>query len=194
MQIAGTKILFYMCAAARKHSYTTMLGYGCIITSVDWYNLSALSKFRCSFLQNSVIQFCRCGSGVDHRDTVRLGLLAGRSDRFIVKAMGGTLLVRLDGVSFPAATPGVLSVGATNLEGSRTFYSSYGGRLDVVAPGGETMLLNRDGILTTGGMWHRGFWDGITEPDFARGSSLVVNWAMKWMGLLPDEAAYGVAA
>lgn len=41
----------------------------------------------------------------------------------------------LDGVAFPAGIPGVVSVGATNMAGNRTFYSSYGGGLDVVAPG-----------------------------------------------------------
>jgi subtilisin family serine protease len=37
---------------------------------------------------------------------------------------------KLDGVSFPAAIPGVISVGATSREGKRSFYSSYGGRLE----------------------------------------------------------------
>lgn len=78
----------------------------------------------------------------------------------------------LDGVSFPAATPGVLAVGATNLEGNRTFYSSFGSRLDVVAPGGETSLFQRDGILTTGGMWQSGFWENMEVPDYAWGMSL----------------------
>ncbi len=70
----------------------------------------------------------------------------------------------LDGVGFPAAIPGVISVGATSLEGRRTFYSSYGGRLDLVAPGGETSQFQRNGILTTGGTGLPGFWTGITPP------------------------------
>jgi subtilisin family serine protease len=72
---------------------------------------------------------------------------------------------KLDGVSFPAAIPGVISVGATNLEGKRSFYSSYGGRLDVMAPGGETELNPDGGILTTGGTWVQGFWQGIPEAE-----------------------------
>ncbi|MEM1426982.1 MAG: S8 family serine peptidase, partial [Cyanobacteria bacterium P01_H01_bin.130] len=56
-------------------------------------------------------------------------------DLVIVAAAGNS---QLDGVSFPAALPGVISVGATSLSGNRTFYSSYGAGLDVVAPGGET--------------------------------------------------------
>lgn len=70
----------------------------------------------------------------------------------------------LDGSAFPAAIPGVVSVGATNLNGNRAFYSSFGGRLDVVAPGGETTLKSNGGILTTGGTGVAGFWEGIAAP------------------------------
>ncbi len=71
----------------------------------------------------------------------------------------------LDGVAFPAAIPGVISVGATSMEGSRSLYSSYGGRLDVVAPGGETQLTQQGGILTTGGTGVAGFWEGMKPPQ-----------------------------
>lgn len=71
----------------------------------------------------------------------------------------------LDGSAFPAAIPGVVSVGATNLNGNRSFYSSFGGRLDVVAPGGETTLKAKGGILTTGGTGAAGFWEGMAPPD-----------------------------
>ena len=75
----------------------------------------------------------------------------------------------LDGAAFPAAIPGVISVGATSMEGQRSFYSSYGGRLDVVAPGGETKITSQGGILTTGGIGAAGLWDGITPPEAAWG-------------------------
>ncbi|MBD2463045.1 S8 family serine peptidase [Oscillatoria sp. FACHB-1407] len=78
----------------------------------------------------------------------------------------------VDGVGFPAAIPGVVSVGATNLEGKRTFYSNYGGRLDVVAPGGETTLALRGGILTTGGTWVDGFWQNLPTPESGWGAAL----------------------
>lgn len=78
----------------------------------------------------------------------------------------------LDGVAFPAAIPGVISVGATNLNGRRTFYSSYGGRLDVVAPGGETTMALKEGILTTGGTWVDGFWQGMQIPSYAWASAV----------------------
>ena len=78
----------------------------------------------------------------------------------------------LDGVGFPAAIPGVVSVGATNLQGQRTVYSSYGGRLDLVAPGGETIDVKSGGILTTGGTFLDGFWQGLALPSFAWGFAL----------------------
>jgi serine protease len=78
----------------------------------------------------------------------------------------------LDGVGFPAAIPGVISVGATNLEGQRSPYSSFGGRLDVVAPGGDTSLRQVGGILTTGGTFLSGFWQGIKAPKYAWGPAL----------------------
>ncbi|HBB31694.1 MAG TPA: peptidase S8 [Cyanobacteria bacterium UBA8803] len=78
----------------------------------------------------------------------------------------------IDGVGFPAAIPGVVSVGATNIAGNRTVYSNYGGRLDVVAPGGDTEQNLSGGILTTGGTWVDGFWEGISVPDYAWGVTL----------------------
>ncbi|BAZ37661.1 peptidase S8/S53 [Calothrix sp. NIES-4101] len=58
------------------------------------------------------------------------------------------------------------------MTGNRTFYSSYGGGLDVVAPGGEIQNGMSGGILTTGGTWLDGFWQGITVPDNSWGLAL----------------------
>ncbi len=70
----------------------------------------------------------------------------------------------LDGAGFPAAIPGVLSVGATNMEGRRAPYSNYGGQLDVVAPGGDLSVSDRGGLLTTGGTWLPALWEGMELP------------------------------
>lgn len=111
------------------------------------------------------------GSLMPHQDLVDqvFHVLDEYPDVVIVASAGND---SLDGVGFPAATPGVISVGATNVAGRRTFYSSYGGRLDVVAPGGETTLFNRWGILTTGGTWVEGFWEGMEVPSYAWDMSL----------------------
>jgi subtilisin family serine protease len=75
----------------------------------------------------------------------------------------------IDGAGYPAAVPGVLSVGASNLAGQRSFYSNFGRRLDVVAPGGDTSLDNSGGILTTGGTCLPGFWEGMGVPTYTWG-------------------------
>lgn len=68
-------------------------------------------------------------------------------------------------VAFPAAYPGVVAVGATNILGNRASYSNYGKGLDVVAPGGD---LDTPGLLggipATGGTWLNAFWQGIPNP------------------------------
>jgi subtilisin family serine protease len=76
-------------------------------------------------------------------------------------------------IGFPAAIPGVVSVGATNLAGNRAPYSNYGGSnrsgqgLSLVAPGGDISSPSViGGILTTGGTWLDEFWQGIRTPDF----------------------------
>ncbi len=51
-----------------------------------------------------------------------------------------------DEVSLPAGFPGVIAVGATNVDGSRAFYSSFGKDLDFMAPGGDSTELNGDHI------------------------------------------------
>jgi subtilisin family serine protease len=49
-------------------------------------------------------------------------------------------------VSNPAALPGVISVGATNVDGTRSSYSSYGLGLDFMAPGGDFTDVNGDHV------------------------------------------------
>jgi serine protease len=74
----------------------------------------------------------------------------------------------IDGSGYPAAIPGVISVGSSNLEGNRSVYSNYGRRLSVMAPRGDTSLRKSGGILTTGGTFIPSLWEGITVPK--------INW------------------
>lgn len=77
-------------------------------------------------------------------------------------------------VGFPATMQGVISVGATNLTGNRAPYSDFGTDVDVVAPGGDVreQLGSLGGILTTGGTWMAGFWQGMAVPKSNWGTSL----------------------
>ena len=71
-------------------------------------------------------------------------------------------------VSFPAAFPGVIAVGATNVDGSRTSYSSYGKDLDFMAPGGDFTELNgdhiQDGVAALSIKPHRSL-GSLAKPD-----------------------------
>ena len=64
----------------------------------------------------------------------------------------GTILVASSGnfgapqVSLPAAYPGVIAVGATNVDDARASYSSFGSDLDLMAPGGDFTELNGDHV------------------------------------------------
>jgi serine protease len=49
-------------------------------------------------------------------------------------------------VSLPAGYPGVIAVGATDPDGRRASYSSYGKDIDLMAPGGDFGDLNHDHI------------------------------------------------
>lgn len=74
-------------------------------------------------------------------------------------------------IIFPAGVPGVIAVGATNINGYRAPYSNYGRNdnlaqtITLVAPGGDnTVPSNLGRILTTGGTWLNTFWTGIDSP------------------------------
>ena len=64
----------------------------------------------------------------------------------------GVILVASSGnfdaseVSLPAGYPGVIAVGATDPDGRRASYSSYGRNLDLMAPGGDFQDLNGDHV------------------------------------------------
>ncbi len=63
----------------------------------------------------------------------------------IVVAAGNS---NIDATGFtPASCSGVVTVGATEFQGSRARYSNFGPRVDVMAPGGDTQVdLNGDGF------------------------------------------------
>jgi serine protease len=49
---------------------------------------------------------------------------------------------------YPASCPGVLSIGASRFDGDRTWYSNFGARVDLVAPGGDGTFGTPYDILT----------------------------------------------
>lgn len=81
-------------------------------------------------------------------------IAAARARGVVVVAAAGN--ENSDRPGYPAAYPGVLSVGAVGPAGVRAGYSNYGATLDLVAPGGDlTVDLdgdgNTDGVVSTVG-------------------------------------------
>ena len=97
----------------------------------DVLNLSLGGEFLCS-----KVQFLQDAFDLANAVGVTVVVAAGNNDK---NANGFT----------PASCGGVITVGATTLEGERAYYSNYGGRIDVMAPGGD---INGDA-------------DGNGEPD-----------------------------
>ena len=96
---------------------------------------------------------------------------AAQAENVVVVAAAGN--DNTTDLHFPAAYDGVISVGATDLSGGKTFYSNFGPRIDIVAPGGNTRVDANgdgfaDGVLST-------LWDGdLDEPiyKFYQGTSM----------------------
>lgn len=73
----------------------------------------------------------------------------------------------------PASCQGVITVGATEFRNYRGFYSNYGPRIDVMAPGGDVTQDQNgdqypDGVLST--VWDEQF--GQPSVDFLNGTSM----------------------
>ncbi len=131
----------------------------------------------------------------DHGADIANLSIAGPSDVRVVKdavdyatSKGVTVVAAAgnDGrssVSFPAAYPKVVAVGATSRDGTRAPYSNYGTGLDLVAPAG-------DGRLNSTG---DGLEDGVMQQTLRGGPSV---WCYCYMASTSAAAAQvsGVAA
>ncbi len=102
-------------------------------------------------------------------------LLQANPNLVIVASSGNEYSDRLN---YIAAIPGVIAVGATNMEGFRTSYSNYGSdpfytsKLTVVAPGGDfTPNGAFGGVLTTG---------GTAQPLLMDGFNITGHWGSNW--------------
>ena len=102
-------------------------------------------------------------------------LLQANPNLVIVAASGNEASNKID---YPAAIPGVIAVGATNMEGFRAGYSDYGSdafygsKLTVVAPGGDfSPNGSLGGVLTTG---------GTAQPLLMSGINITGHWGRNW--------------
>ncbi len=76
--------------------------------------------------------------------------ITAASDSAIIVAAAGNANKAASGFT-PANCPGPIVVGGTDRNGDRAWYSNYGARVDVMAPGGDISARSSDGILSTGG-------------------------------------------
>jgi serine protease len=97
------------------------------------------------------------GGGIPSRAIANAVKYAHDQGVTVVAAAGNTGRGR---VQYPAANPGALAVGAVRLDGERTFYSSYGRGLGIMAPGGDLRVdQNGDGLP-----------DGVLQNTMVRGN------------------------
>ena len=119
-----------------------------------------------------VINMSLGGPMPDEEFQSQLAYIRRANPKLVIVASAGNENVNAS--SYPAAGPGIVSVGSTNIDGYRAPYSSYGENLDVVAPGGDTRESLVDGILTAGGTWVAGFWQGLEQyPELKAGEPAI---------------------
>jgi serine protease len=123
-------------------------------------------------------------------------LVRARQEGVIIVAAAGN--AGTNQPEYPAASFGVVSVGAVDAIGQRTYYTSYGATVDVAAPGGDPGVdLNNDnypdGVLSTAGSYANGnivpiyafaFGTSFSAPHLAGVAALMCS---ARPGLTPDE-------
>jgi subtilisin family serine protease len=118
-------------------------------------------------------------------DMVRRAVAAAQAAGVLVVGASGN--ENYNGVDYPAKFPGVLAVGASTRQDTRTYFSNYGDRLDLVAPGeGIISTLFAPGLHTYGYYRNSGSGTSFAAPHVAGAAALV-------RGLRPDlpqEAVY----
>ena len=78
----------------------------------------------------------------------------------------------VDQMNYPAAFPGVIAVGAVDINKARAYYSNFGSWISVVAPGGNTTQdVNGDGRP-----------DGVLSTATTDSSGMLANDYATWMG------------
>ena len=111
------------------------------------------------------------GSAPDIQILQRAVVSAQAQGVLVVAASGNE---NYNGVDYPAKFPGVLAVGASTRADERAYFSNYGSRLDLVAPGeGIFTPLLAPGTHSYGYFWTTGSGTSFAAPHVAGTAALV---------------------
>ena len=111
-------------------------------------------------------------------EMLRRAIAAAQAANVLVVGASGN--ESYNGVDYPAKLPGVLAVGASTRQDTRAYFSNYGARLDLVAPGeGIFSTLRAPGLHSYGYYASTGSGTSFAAPHVAGTAALVC-------GLRPD--------
>ncbi|MYT19237.1 S8 family serine peptidase, partial [Streptomyces sp. SID7760] len=119
-----------------------------IVDAITWASGGTVAGVPANATPAKVINMSLGGSGActaSYQNAINAAVARGTT---VVVAAGNS---NADAAGFsPASCNNVVSVAATNRTGDRSFYSNYGSRVDVSAPGGETRrATDTPGTVTT---------------------------------------------
>jgi subtilisin family serine protease len=114
------------------------------------------------------------GLGVGATDpTVEAALSAARAAGVVIVAASGN--DGTQGVYYPASSPHVIAVGATDVNDNRASFSSYGPELDLVAPGASVPVANAPSARLPANYYPNGSGTSFATPHVAGAAALL--WA-----------------
>lgn len=127
--------------------------------------------------------------GIEPSEPVERAVAYAQSKDAVVVAAVGNEGLRDGTLTYPAAYPGVVGVGATTTRGELAAYSNRGPHVDIVAPGG-------DGSATVSGdivvLWQRGTLEPVSGTSFS--APMVAGAALLYRSLVPTAGPREVAA
>jgi subtilisin family serine protease len=172
--------------AAQTNNGELMAG---IDRSAKMMNLRVLDGYGfcldgCSDFISAAIDYARAkgakvinmslGLGVGATDpTVEAALSAARAAGVVIVAASGN--DGTQGVYYPASSPHVIAVGATDVNDNRASFSSYGPELDLVAPGASVPVANAPSARLPANYYPNGSGTSFATPHVAGAAALL--WA-----------------
>jgi serine protease len=118
-----------------------------IADAIIWTSGGSVSGVPANATPARVINMSLGGSGACDT-TTQNAINSARSRGTVVVVAAGNSNADASGFS-PASCSGVVTVAATDRNGSRAYYSNYGSKVALAAPGGDVRSSSANGILST---------------------------------------------